>query len=162
MTRMTPSLSIPSRSHASPGVLDGPPVDRLGPDLQSDSQQSLRESTLDHLSSIVVDIIAMWYLATCHRCGPGLGQPFRDLVERDEWAIKHAESTGHVVYLGVEGDDTAHGSASLRYFAYGAIWRWACLAPSCAARASGPIRWNGPYDSGQLALAAWRAHGTTR
>jgi hypothetical protein len=160
---MTPSLSAPSRTHMPPVAQDGPSADRLGPDLRPAGQLSARGSTMDRLFSIPVDVIATWFLATCHRCGPDLGQPFRDLVERDEWAIKHAESTGHVVYLGVEGDDSAaHAASSLRYFAYGAIWRWACLAPSCAARASGPIRWNGPYDSGQLALASWRAHGESR
>lgn len=156
---MTPSLPTLSRFYASPVAMDGPPVGRLGPD----PRLSASESTMDRLSSTVVDVITIWYLATCHRCGADLAEPFRDLVERDEWAVKHAESTGHVVYLGVEGDDlAAHEAASLRYFAYGAVWRWACLASSCAVRASGPIRWNGPYDSGQLALAAWREHGATR
>jgi len=100
-------------------------------------------------------ISQVWFLATCHRCGPDLAQPFFDDIARDGWAVKHAESTGHLVHLSVDGPAGPHSTALLRFFAHGSAWRWAC--PFCAAGA-GSVAWNGPFDTGQLALACWRAH----
>lgn len=111
--------------------------------------------------------IPTWFLAGCNRCGPGLAEPFRDEFDRDLWAIRHTETTGHLVHLSIENAEcgtprpsSAHPAALIRCFS-GSMWRWLCPSESCAIRADGTPRWNGPYDTGLQALASWRAHGRT-
>ena len=153
---MTPSPLLPLRTRPH-GPDRGTTSSGLGRFIRSSENRTMtRDHGIDDLSSLFVTITTVWYLATCHRCGPDLAQPFTDLVERDEWAVKHAESSGHVVHLSIDGEATdGHHAMLLRYFAYGAFWRWMCPAPACS-------RWNGPYDSGQLALASWRSHGGSK
>lgn len=148
---MTPSPPSTRQSGGPHGLTGDTSSGGLGP---GSNRTMACDLGVDHLSSLFVTITATWYLATCHRCcGSDVAQPFMDLVERDEWAVKHAEHTGHVVHLSIDNEPTdGHHAMLLRYFAHGAAWRWMCPSPTCS-------RWNGPYDSGQLALAAWRSHG---
>ena len=110
----------------------------------------------------------MWFLAACHRCDPDLAQPFGDETERDMWAIGHAKMSGHLVHLTAEWQDhpaaaydAAHLAALLRCFD-GDVWRWLCPSSDCAAHADDRPRWNGPYGTGQVALASWRAHRSAK
>jgi hypothetical protein len=103
-----------------------------------------------------------WHLANCYR--DEMGQPFLDPDERDAWAVAHAEATGHVVHLTVEsptGDmgvvADLHLAVAIRCFP-GSVWRWCCPAESCRGRDGAP-KWNGPFPTGQVALASWRGHG---
>jgi hypothetical protein len=128
------------------------------------SRPALRSALVDEPR---IDL-PVWFLAECHRCGQDLAQPFRDETERDGWALDHAESTGHLVHLTAEWQDhpaaepaPAHLAAMIRCFP-GSVWRWLCPSAACAARKDGTPRWNGPYGTGQLALASWRAHGRTK
>lgn len=100
----------------------------------------------------VADVI-VWFLAVCHRCGEDLAQPFRDEHDRDEWAARHLADVGHTVQLTVEGLDAMpglHMSGVLRLDDDGRF-KWLCPAADCE-------RWNGPYDTPQLAIASWRGH----
>lgn len=166
----SPSTSLLARSALPPTLAawmpgEVPPVDGLGltprPELASSTDLGPIPGTslADALISSAVEVLPVAFLASCHRCAPGLSEPFFDVVERDGWVVKHAESTGHLVHLGVDVDpgDGVHHAALLRFFAHGSMWRWACL--SCADLDASVVGWNGPYDTGQSALASWRAHG---
>jgi hypothetical protein len=164
MTSSPPTTLATSRA---PEAEDGPPCGGLGPDVLPQPVIEIRswrnDQDRDDLSSFFVETITTWYLATCHRCGGDMSEPFMDLIGRDEWAVKHCELTGHLVHLGVDGESMdRHQAAMLRYFAHGTMWRWACPAVSCASLGNGAIQWHGPYDSGQLAMAAWREHGVSQ
>jgi len=39
--------------------------------------------------------IVVWYMAYCHECQAAM--PFREMVQRDEWADAHGSGTGHHV-----------------------------------------------------------------
>jgi hypothetical protein len=139
---MTSSSPFPSSDPpATPATEGGPPYDELDPPKP------------------------VWHLANCYR--DEMGEPFRDPDERDAWALTHAEATGHVVHLAVEtpvGDpgmaSDLHLAVAIRCFP-GSVWRWCCPAESCCAQDGAP-KWNGPYPTGQVALASWRGHGTKR
>ena len=111
--------------------------------------------------AILAGQFTTWHLALCHRCEPDYAQPFTDDTERDSWAVAHVTATGHVVQVTTEttwqwqnesgkfgaGD---HETAMLR-FEDPEGWGHLCTTKGCE-------RWNGPYDSGQLALASFRGH----
>lgn len=106
-----------------------------------------------------------WHLALCHRCEPDFAQPFTDDTERDSWAVAHVAGTGHVVQVTTEttwtwqdvsGKSGAgdHETAMLRFEDPEGTsdgWFYLCTTKGCE-------RWNGRYDSGQLALASFRGH----
>lgn len=96
----------------------------------------------------------VWLLAYCARCGSELAQPFRSQVDRDAWAVEHLLATGHTVSMEIDGQDgnvEAHTSVYLRRTDDGDGFKWLCMASGC-------VRWIGPYDTPQLALADWRGH----
>jgi hypothetical protein len=132
VSRMTPTLPSPtSGSPVIPAPDAGPPEGAVG--------------------------ALIWYLATCHQCGADLAQPFHSDVERDDWAAKHVEATGHVVLLSVDAFvEAAPPTRVIRpseLSVDGSGFKFLCVGPGrfCA-------RWNGPYATPQLALAASRAH----
>jgi hypothetical protein len=98
----------------------------------------------------------VWFLAVCHRCGGHeFAEPYRDDVERDDWAARHVETTGHVVLLStdVPADYPAPPAIGLQRTEDRDGFRFLCAGAGAFCK-----RWNGPYDTPQLALAAARAH----
>lgn len=105
------------------------------------------------LAEIPAERIDLYFVSTCHRCAPELGEPFATDTERDAHAIGHITATGHVVHLTIEVDGEPlgeHTSAVLEFDPTGG-WYFTCTHPTCERR-------NGRYDSGQLAVASFRAH----
>lgn len=41
----------------------------------------------------------IWFLAVCDTCKPTAPVPFVLELERDQWALKHTDGTGHKVLL---------------------------------------------------------------
>lgn len=105
----------------------------------------------------------IWFLAGCDRCDPDLDQPFSVQADRDQWAMAHVVATHHTVRLTVDGvAPESHLSVVIRYRSNPAVtgrpvaggtYAWLCPAPDADC-----VRWHGPYETPQLALADWRGH----
>lgn len=98
----------------------------------------------------------------CHRCWFDLTEPYRTEAERDAAAIRHAQNLGHSVVLSVAyGDEPFHPQAQMilscspRGASDQQPWLWICARLGCA---DGQSRRAGPADTGEAALAAYRAH----
>lgn len=102
-----------------------------------------------------VGSIVLWYLAACHRCQTDLAVPFRTPEGRDLWAAEHATATGHAVVVSIEGiePERDHTAGVVRRCDEINGFKWLCMTGATNCR-----RWNGPYDSAQLALASMAAH----
>jgi hypothetical protein len=96
----------------------------------------------------------VWHLATCHRCGEDLSQPFLDATARDAWAVAHVASSGHAVVLSTAEPGHTHPAAILRHGVH--LWTWICAG--CALTGNEAHASGVGHESGQLALAAFRAH----
>ena len=94
-----------------------------------------------------------WHLATCHRCGDGLAEPFVDQHTRDVWAISHIAATGHAIVLSA----APAGAGSTVILRFGdRLWSWICAG--CAVTGRERECTGTGFESGQLALAAYRRH----
>jgi hypothetical protein len=92
---------------------------------------------------------AVWFLAACHRCNiDGLEEPFLDEGARDDWAARHVETAGHVVFVSTDGSHLP--TRVIRRDSDG-CYKFLCVAPKC-------VRWVGPFDSAPIALASARSH----
>lgn len=148
ITPMSSTSPVPAPAHAprdgraptSAGEVD--PNDCPGGNLVAAST-----SSEDHPGGLI------WFLANCERCGgESFSQPFRRQAERDQWAIGHLLGTRHAVSLSVdEVSAESHLSTYLRFTDDGDGFKWLCMATGC-------VKWIGPYDTPQLALADWRGH----
>jgi hypothetical protein len=98
---------------------------------------------------------AVWHLATCHRCGD-LAQPFINADGRDAWAVSHATTTGHTVILSADPNPAGFAPVVLRIGAD--MWAWTCIGCLAAGRPFGTGADGSGHPTGQLALAAFRAH----
>lgn len=139
MTPTPPTATAPANPSIGPAGV--PPVGGVGPAFVLDASWTL-------------PLGPAWFLAICHRCGgEEFAEPFRSDVRRDDWAAKHVESTGHVVMLTVEEGDPHTAAVMLGATEDRDRFRFLCTGEGLRCQ-----RWNGPYDTPQLAAAAGRDH----
>jgi hypothetical protein len=128
-------------------------MSRMTPTFDESDRARLASATA--LADPLTDVLNLYFVATCHRCSPDLGEPFGTADERDAHAVGHALATGHVVHLTVEidGEPLGEHTSAVIEVDVTSGWYFTCTDPRCERR-------NGKFDSGQLALASLRAHTT--